>query len=125
MSLLYDAKQEGYLKTRRVSAGAGITLVCKTGEYVAQFQCAKRVAEVLGDRGLIEKGDGLFESIPAYAIPIEEMPSACEKLSQKFSIALVDITCEKESRFALVYKIARKVEEPEQPTVHPLNLDEF
>tara|TARA_R110000868_G_scaffold150997_1_gene374602 strand:+ start:2372 stop:2746 length:375 start_codon:yes stop_codon:yes gene_type:complete len=124
MSLFLEVKKETYGKTRRVSAGAGITLVCKSGEYIAMFECAKRVAEVLGSRGLAETLDGILESAPAYAIPMEDMPGALEKLSRQFSVALVDIGG---NGFSLVHRIERKSAPAGQPeqAKEAVNLDEF
>lgn len=125
MSLFYEAKRESYAKTRAVSAGAGVTMVAKSGEYVAHSQCAKRVAEILGSRGLKEQGDGILESFLVYPIPTEDMPGALEKLSRVYSVALVDYTG---GGFALVFKIERKAGangEPEQAKGASIDLDEF
>lgn len=106
MSALLDTKKESHRAQQSAGAGAGITLVCGCGEYVASFDCASRCAELLGKRELRDMGDGIFESIPVYKIPLEEINGALLKLSARYSVALVDLACEKgSSRFVLVWKI--------------------
>lgn len=94
MPSLEEIKRSGYGRQRQASAGAAITLVCGCGEYVALFECAKRISTVLGTRSLEDLGDGLLESIPRYRIPFAEMAAAMGKLTGQFSVALVETTAE-------------------------------
>lgn len=116
---------------RQASQGAGITLVSGCGEYQASFECASRIASILGTRRLQETADGIYESAPVYKIPVEEMFSVCGELSKKFSIALIDLVLDKNStRFVLVWKINSKssepdVVEPPEPVKPTFSLDEF
>lgn len=108
MSIMFDTKRATHRAHRQASCGAAITLVAKPCEYLATFECATRCAEVLGAGGLTNVGDGIFESIPVYKIPLEDMQIACAKLSKQFSIALVDLVCHRDStRFVPVWIIAR------------------
>lgn len=106
MSALLDTKEDSYAQQRNASAGAGITLVYKCGEFHASMICAKRCAEVLGSSALEELGDGLFEVIPRYRISLEDISTALAKLSARYSVALIDLVCDKRSsRFVLIWKI--------------------
>lgn len=97
-----EIKRAGYGRHRQASQGAAITLVCGVGEYTALFECAKRISTVLGTRDLDDLGDGLCESIPQYKIPFEAMPAAISRLTEKFTVALVDMAGE---RFVLIHRI--------------------
>lgn len=95
----------GYRAQRSVSKGASITLLASSGCYTAMFDCARKAAEVLGDRDMQELGDGIMESIPLLRIPLETAHDAILKLTAKFSVALVDVVCDDtSSRFVLVWK---------------------
>jgi len=114
-SPFYETKLAGYHKQRSVSKGASITLVSGCGEWKTSFDCATRAAEVLGNRGLEEQGDGIYESIPVLSIPIETLYESLLKLTARYSVALVDIVCGAEaSTFVLLWKIEQRVaaEEP-------------
>lgn len=92
MSSLSGLKRQGYRLQRSASHGAAITLVSGCGYYSALFECASRCAEVLGNRSLEDKGDGILEIIPSYKIPTEDLFAALQKLSAKFSVALVEFS---------------------------------
>lgn len=85
-------KRPTYAQQRSASSGAAITLISYPGEYRAEFECATRCAEILGDRALTDLGDGILDNIPCFRIPTEDLFSALTKLSQRFSIALVEYT---------------------------------
>lgn len=126
MSLFLESKQQSYRSQRAASQGAGITLVCGAGEYTALFDCARSVALVLGDRELKDLGDGINEVIPSFKIPTEELNLALEKICLRFSVALVDFVCEKDtSRFVLLWKIVPS--RVQAATVQPVstNLDDY
>lgn len=128
MSLFSDTKKESYRAQRQTSQGAGITLVNGIGCYHATFECATRIAAILGNRGLSDAGDGLYESIPRYIIPLEELNEALLKLSQKYSVALIDLASDTPTRFVLVWRIvpfARLTDIPEPPQPLTYNLDDF
>lgn len=112
MSQFHDVKKESYRAQRQASQGAGITLVNGIGCYHASFDCATRIASVLGNRGLSDAGDGLYESIPQYSIPMEDMSEALTKLSQKLSIALIDLASDTPTRFVLVWRIMPATSQP-------------
>lgn len=118
MSLFTDTKRESYRAQRQASHGAGLTLVNGIGCYHATFECATKLAAILGNRGLSDVGDGLYESIPRYIIPMEGMHEALEKLTAKYSVALIDLASDTPTRFCLVWKIM-----PTQPPTY--NLDDF
>lgn len=100
-SLFLDAKQHTYRQLRAASQGASISLFHAAGEYVAMSNCAISVATVLGG-----KGTHLAEGWTEYRIPTDDMLSALMKLSQKHSIALLDVVCGEEgSRFVCIWKI--------------------
>lgn len=98
MSLFLESKRATYRAQRVASHGASITLVASAGCYVAHFDCARKVASVLGEREMVDLGDGVLR----YAIPMDEMNRALVKLSQRHSIALVDTI---EDRFVLVWTV--------------------
>ena len=87
-----ELKRQGYCIQRSASLGASITLVARVHEYTATFECAKRCAEVLGERALEDLGDGILEVIPSYRIPLEDLCPSIEKLSKRYSVALVEYT---------------------------------
>lgn len=126
MSALLDTRKASYQQQRAASQGAGITLVVGCGQFVATFECATRCAEVLGSRTLEDAGDGIFEVIPIYKIPLEDISLALAKLSARFSVALVDVACDGKSnlRFVLVWKI---VPQPSKagPAQKEINWDEY
>lgn len=97
-----ELKRGGYSRQRQASAGAAITLLCGCGEYVALFECAKRISTVLGTRALEDMGDGLLESIPRLKIPFAETAGALGKLTVQYSVALVEVSSE---GFVLIWRI--------------------
>jgi hypothetical protein len=107
---LEQLKRGGYSRHRQASAGAAITLVCGCGEYVALFECAKRISTVLGTRDLEDLGDGLMESIPRYRIRFEDIVTALRKLTTQYSVALVDMGADE--RFVLIWRLNSKAAEP-------------
>jgi len=69
-------------------------------------------------------GDGIFEVIPRYKIPTEELNQSLQKLSKRFSIALVEYNCDKTGGgFVPLWRI-----NPTTPEVSPTpstNLDDY
>ncbi len=120
MSLFYDEKFSSYRAQRVASHGASLTLVACSGGYTASFECATTIAGMLGDRDLKNLSAADEKPIPHYEIPLENVHLACQKLSEKHSVALVDFALD--SRFVLVWKIPAAVV-PTQPA--SLNLDEY
>lgn len=113
---LTDVKRKGYCLQRSASLGAAVTLVSGCGEFTALFECATRCAEVLGDRGLKDLGDGLIEEIPRYRILTEDLHLALSKLSKRFSIALVEYVLQKDGgRFVPLWRI--------NPTTGPAEIE--
>lgn len=101
-----EIKRGGYSRHRQASAGAAITLVCGCGEYVALFECAKRISSILGDRELEDLGDSILDVIPRYRISFADMAAALPKITEKFSVALVDMTADEQGpRFVLICRI--------------------
>lgn len=82
----HTTKKETYRQQRAVSHGASITLVSKTGQYVALCDCAKRCAVTLG-----KSGYSSLDGIDRYEIPFAEMHVATQKLKERYSVALVDV----------------------------------
>lgn len=105
-SLYFFSKMETHRVQRLAGNGASITLACGIGEYTALFDDAKRVSLVIGTRELHDLGDGIMESILSYKIPFTEMHSVLQKLSQRFSVALVDSIPDRDSiRFVCICRI--------------------
>lgn len=134
MSDLLDIKRSGYNKQRAASLGASITLVSGAGEYTALFECAKRCAEVLGASGMCDVGDGILESILKYAIETGELNVSLQKLSKRFSVALVEYVADKSgARFVPIWRIERSTVQateelpptPETITTASTNLDDY
>ncbi len=101
-----DFKRSAHIKQRAASNGAAITLVADSESFHASFECATRIAQVLGTRDLKDLGDGLLDEIPSYKIPLEDLESALQRLSQRFTIALVDyISSKYEGKYVLLWKI--------------------
>lgn len=127
MSQLYNIKRAGYGRQRQASQGAGITLVCGVEEYLATFECAKRISSILGIRELQDLGDGIYDSIPLFKIPFTDMAESLAKVAASYSVALVDIVCEKEtSRFVLIWKVdCAKREEVAVIAEEKINLDDY
>jgi len=115
-------KSIGYRQQRAASKGASITLVAGCGIFTALFDCATKIAAVLGDRCLTELSDGCIDFAPQFTIPVEEMFSALQKLAKKYSIALVEYT--PEGRFVMTWKIEQQnqTQAPQQPST---NLDDY
>lgn len=122
MPLFPDTKRDSYRAQRAASNGASVTLVSKCGHYEATNDCAKRISTIIGSREL-----NTIEGVPILRIPLAEMQAACEKLSSRFSVALIDVDLDPQgfSRYVLVWRIAAQSAEPipEPPTL--FNLDEF
>ena len=120
-----DMKRKGYRLQRSASLGAGVTLVSGCGEYSALFECAAKCAEVLGNRQLEDLGDGILDIVPSYKIPIEELNPALQKLSKRFSIALVEYVSDRMGgRFVALWRINASAAEP-APTPPSTNLDDY
>lgn len=129
MPLLHDEMRRSYAAQRGVSQGAGVTLVATSGGYEARFDCATRAARILGDRSLRD-----YEGIPLLLIPTDDAHRGITKLSEAFSVALVDtMTDENGTRFVLVWKIHPRTPEEAgaseevltDPNQGNLNLDEY
>lgn len=125
MPTICDDKRATYGLHKRVSRGAGIILVNKVEEYVATFECAKRISAILGSKGLEDAGDGIFESIPVYKIPFADMADALDQLSKQVSVALVDLVCngKEGSQFVLIHRVSKQ--QGPEPAKAAVNLDEF
>lgn len=118
MSLLHTEMRSAYRAQRGVSQGAGITLVSRSGGYSAFFECATRCSQILGNRQLENRGSD-SEPIQVYTIPTEDLHRSITKLSEMFSVALVDLaTDENGSRFVLIWKIPAKIENPNISSLH-------
>ncbi len=110
---LTRVNRDRYDATRRASQGASVTFVYGCGVFVAMFDCAVKMASVIGNRELQDRGDGFIEFIPVIEVPFEKMQSVLLQLSKKFSIAIVDIICDAAStRFCLLWKVDAKAETP-------------
>lgn len=119
MSLFLEAKRDSYRAQRIASHGASVTLVASAGAYVAQFDCAHKVASVLGTREMTDLGDGVVQ----LAIPMDEVNRALVALSQRYSVALVDtITDANGSRFVLVWTVGQNATQID-PFENPLSSD--
>lgn len=120
MALVLDEMRRTYAAQRGVSQGAALTLAAHIGGYQARFECAKRCAEILGDRHLEQHGDG----IALYHIPLEELHRSITKLALTYSVALVDtVTDEQGSRFVLVWRI--NPPSRAAATAQPESLDDY
>lgn len=123
MPSLTELKRQGYRAQRAASHGANITLVAGCGSYRATFECATRIAEVLGDRNLEDVGDGILEVIPSYKIPTEELCETLTQLSRRFSVALVEYLCDRSGgRFVCLWRINKAVEQTPPAST---NLDDY
>lgn len=118
-----ETKRQGYQLQRSASNGAAITLVSCAGEFRALFECASRCAELLGDRELKDLGDGIFDVVPSYRILTEELLSSLQKLTQRFSVALVEYAQTKTGgRFVCLWRINPPAQ---QPAPASKNLDDY
>lgn len=129
MSLYLDTKLKGYNAQRAASQGASITLVARCGEYSALFECAKRCKEILGDKGYSNLGElDALESIPCFSIPLQEIQTALQKLSARYSVALMeysfDVNNSDVQRFFLIWRITNNHAAPEV-TKPVITLDDF
>lgn len=127
MSQHSDLQRAKYTAARSVSRGADITLI-NNGSYRALFQCASKVATVLDPAALHEWEDGIYDSCVTYDIPVADMFRSIEKLSGKFSIALVDLappTEQDRSRWVLVWRIDRRVELAPVVSSGSTNVDDY
>lgn len=112
MSLLLEEMRRSYRAQRGVSQGAAITLVSRSGGYTASFECAIRCSQILGTRNLTDRADN-GERMPVLKISTEDLHRAITKLSEAFSVALVDTASDENgTRFVLVWKITPKQENP-------------
>lgn len=118
MSLFLQTKQSSHRAIRSASQGASVSLFHGCGEYVATFACAVSVASALGTQAANEDG------VPTYRIPIVEMATACAKLAERYSVALIECVCGDEgaSRFILLWKIPCT---PVAEKITDSNLDEY
>lgn len=117
MSLFLETKRESYRAQRVASHGASLTLVAGAGAYVAQFDCAHKVASVLGTREMTDLGDGVVQ----LSIPMDEVNRALVALAQKYSVALVDtITDSNGSRFVLVWTVAQTTAQSVEDQINEL-----
>lgn len=124
MSTFSDLQKVKYAAVRNVSRGADITLV-RSEAFRAMSQCANKVAEMLGQERLVEWEDGIFESCVTYDVPLAEVARACDKLSSRYSVALVDLAPPDDknlSRWVLLWKIERK---PVASTKPSMNLNDY
>lgn len=110
MSLLHDEMRSAYRAQRGVSQGAGITLVSRSCGFSAFFESATRCSQLLGNRQLENRGTDA-EKLLVFTIPTEDLHRSITKLSEMFSVALVDLaTDENGSRFVLIWKIPARAE---------------
>lgn len=117
MSQLLTQARRNYAVQRNVSQGSGITLLATSGGYAARFECAKRCAEILGERNYSDHGH------PVFFIPTEQLFRLLTKLSETQSIALLDtVTNDNGTSFVLVWKIPARA--PVKAPVE-VNLDEY
>jgi len=120
---LTELKRKGYNIQRTASLGAAITLVSRCNDYAALFECATKCAQVLGDRALEDVGDGILEVIPYYRIPAEDLCTALQKLSTRFSISLVEFVFTRQGgKFITLWRIDRQTTTPHLPST---NLDDY
>lgn len=116
--MLSKIKRAAWNQQRQVSQGAAVVLVCGAGYFTAMFECAKRCAEVLGNRDLDDIGDGFIDYIPRFKIDLLDISSALQKLTTKYSVALVDVTPDKHgTRFVLVHKIPAAIPAKEETPI--------
>ena len=103
-----DIQKKKYKIIRGASHGTDISLVSAYDGFHAGFECAEKVAKVLGPAGMRDWGTK-SEPLPSYVIPLEQMQKACEKLSQHYSIALLDQLPNEKGNIAwgLIWKIKR------------------
>lgn len=126
MSQFADIQYAKYEAIRRASQGAGITLFPVDGGVCALFDCAHKIAKVLGEQHLKDWGDGIYDSLPQYIIPIDESYTSCIKLAEHHSIAIVDVLPSDDKNRAswvLMWKIPRacvSAEPKKKITVHDL-----
>lgn len=101
-----ELQQKKYRIIRSASHGADVSLVSSYDGYHAAYGCAEKIAKVLGDAGMKE-----FGGVPAYVVPLSEMYKSCEKLSEHYSIAILDNLPNDKNLLAwgLVWKIRRNV----------------
>lgn len=98
-SLLTETLRRTYVAQRGVSQGASVTLTAGSGGYSARFECAQRCASVLGTRNF-------YDNPPFFEIPTEDLHKSITKLSETFSVALLDtVTDDQGTRFVLVWKV--------------------
>lgn len=108
---------------RGVSQGAAVTLFTGACGFQATMDCAKRCADVLGDKHLSDYGMK-GECLPVFTIPTEEVQKSLAKLSETLSIALVDtVTDENGTRFVLLWRIGSTTKAVAAPAAE--DLDEY
>lgn len=107
-----ELQQKKYRIIRGASHGADLSLVSSYDGYHAAYDCAEKLSKVLGDAGRKD-----FGGVPAYVVPLSEMPRACEKLSEQYSIAILDQLPNDKNNLAwgLVWKIRRNVSGTRMP----------
>lgn len=117
-------KRQGWQLQRNASQGAALTLKAGAGEYTATFECATKCANVLGDGNLFDIGDGILEVIPSYKIPSEDIYSALQKLSMRFSVALVEYAMtSKGGQYVCIWRI--NPTNAQLPSTPSRNLDDY
>lgn len=101
-----ELQQKKYRIIRSASHGADLSLVSSYDGYHAAYDCAEKLSKVLGPDGRKD-----FGGVPAYVVPLSEMPRSLEKLSEQYSIAILDNLPNDKNHLAwgLVWKIKRNV----------------
>lgn len=123
-SIVLTEARRTYAAQRGVSQGASITLVGASGGYLAQFDCARRCAAILGNHNLTDVAIPP-ESMPRLLIPTEDLHRSINKLSETMSVALVDTTTDANgTRFVLVWKISPTAKDS-QGANEEVNLDDY
>ncbi len=117
-----DLQQKKYRSIRSASHGADLSLVSSYNGFHAAYGCAEKVAKVLGAAGLKD-----FSGVPLYVIALKEMPKACEKLSEVYSVALIDQSSNDKNdiSWGLVWKIGRKSGGVEVKVAKEFSLEDF
>lgn len=111
MNLFLQAKRASYRAIRAASHGASISLLYGLGGYKARFECAEKAEVVLGNRN-----SETVDEVLSHYIPLPDMQKALEKLSQRHSIALVDVH---EGMFVLVWRVEAAVKGAELVSMNP------
>lgn len=99
-----ELQQKKYRIIRSASHGADLSLVSSYDGYHAAYDCAEKLSKVLGDAGRKD-----FGGVPAYVVALADMPRSLEKLSEQYSVAILDQLPNDKNNLAwgLVWKIRR------------------